>query len=124
MRQTSAQGHPWLRRAPQLAVDPLLGRPALDLGRESTAKIHHLARIATTDFVHLHDSNAELNSIGDYNGAMGGGPGGSAALVRASPAATQQQKPKTVSRGWSGPAGRRGRREERSGAHLDRRGWR
>ena len=41
MRQTSAQGPPRLRRAPQLAVDPLLGRPALDLGRESAAEIRH-----------------------------------------------------------------------------------
>ena len=124
MRHASAQGPCRLRRALQLAVGPLLGHPALDLGRESAAEIRYLARIAAADFVHLHDSNAELNSIGDYNGAMGGGPGGSAALVRASPAAIQQQKPKTVSRGWAGPAGRRGRRGEPTGAHLNRHGSR
>ena len=89
------------------ANKPLHGRPAPHLDPGSAAKSCHPAQIATADFVHLHDSDAELNSIGDYNGAMGGGPGGSAALVRASLAATQQQKPKTVSRGWAGPAGRR-----------------
>ena len=38
---------------------------------------------------------------------MGGGPGGSAAPATASLAAAQQQKPKTVSRGWVGPAAER-----------------
>ena len=38
MRQTSAQGPCRLRHAPQLAVDPLLGRPVADLRRRS---IHH-----------------------------------------------------------------------------------
>ena len=57
MRQTSAQGPSRLRHAPQLAVDPLLGHPALDLGRESAAEIRHLARIAAADFVHLHQTH-------------------------------------------------------------------
>ena len=35
MRQTSAQGPSRLRHAPQLAVDPLLGRPVADLRRRS-----------------------------------------------------------------------------------------
>jgi len=118
------QGPCRLRRAPQCSVDPLLRRPALHLGHESAAKIRHLAQVAAADFVHLHDSNAEVVAQRYANGAMGGGPGDSAAPARASLAATQQQKRKTVSRGWSGPAGRRGWREERSGAHLDRRGWR
>ena len=59
-RHASARGPYRLCRAPQLAVDPLLGRPALDLGRESAAEIHHLARIAAADFVHLQHSNQEL----------------------------------------------------------------
>ena len=93
------QGPCRLRRAPQCCVDPLLRRPALHLGRESTAKIRHLAQVATADFVHLHHSNAELIKGSYAKGAMGGGPGGSAAPATASLAAAQQQKPKTVSRG-------------------------
>ena len=41
MRQTSAQGPHRLRRAPQLAVDPLLGHPALHLCPGSATEIHH-----------------------------------------------------------------------------------
>mgnify|MGYP003314679371 CR=1 FL=1 len=41
MRHTSAQGPYRLRRAPQPAVDPLLGRPVLDLRRESAGEIRH-----------------------------------------------------------------------------------
>ena len=48
MRQTSAQGPSRLRRAPQLAVDPLLGHPALHLGPGSAARIH----LPTTDRKH------------------------------------------------------------------------
>ena len=59
-RRASARGPYRLRRAPQLAVDPLLGRPALDLGRENAVEIRHLARIAAADFVHLQHSNQEL----------------------------------------------------------------
>ena len=44
MRQTSAQGPPRLRRALQLAVDPLLGHPALHLCPGSAAEIHHPAK--------------------------------------------------------------------------------
>ena len=49
--------------------------------------------------------------------------GGSAAPVRASPAPVQPQKPKTVSRGGSGPAGRREREKnavERASIAADR----
>ena len=99
MRQTSAQGPPRLRRAPQLAVDPLLGRPALDLGRESAAEIHHLARIAAADFVHLQHSDAEVVATRYAKGAMGRDPEDSATPATASLAAAQQQKLKTVSRG-------------------------
>ena len=60
MSQTPAHGPSRLRHAQQLAVDPLLGRPALHLGRESAAEIRHLARIAAADFVHLQHSNQEL----------------------------------------------------------------
>ena len=93
------QGPCRLRCAPQCSVHPLLRHLALHLGRESAAKIRHLAQVATTDFVHLHDSNAEVVAAYHANGAMGGGPGGSAAPATASLAAAQQQKPKTVSRG-------------------------
>ena len=98
-RQASVQGPCRLRRAPQCSVDPLLRRPALHLGRESAAKIHHLAQVAATDFVHLHDSDAELINARHANGAMDGGPEDSAAPATASVAAAQQQKPETVSRG-------------------------
>ena len=60
MRQTSAQGPSRLRRALQLAVDPLLGRPALHLDPGSAAKIRHPAQIATADFTDLRHSNQEL----------------------------------------------------------------
>ena len=60
MRHTSAHGPCQLRRAPQHVVDPLLGHPALDLGHESATEIHHPARIAAADFVHLQHSNQEL----------------------------------------------------------------
>ena len=40
-RHASAQGPCRLRRAPQPAVDPLLGRPVLDLCRESACEICH-----------------------------------------------------------------------------------
>ena len=93
------QGPCRLRRASQCSVDPLLRRPALHLGRESAAKIRHLAQVAAADFVHLHHSDAEVVAARYAKGAMGGGPGGSAAPARASLAAAQQQKPKTVSRG-------------------------
>ena len=101
-RCASARGPYWLHRATQLAVDPLLRHPALHLERRSAAKIHHLAQVTTTDFVHLHHSDAELLDAQHANGATGGGPENSNAPGRASLAATQQQKPKTVSRGWVG----------------------
>ena len=44
MRQTSAQGPSRLRRAPQPAVDPLLGHPALHLCPGSAAEIRHPAK--------------------------------------------------------------------------------
>ena len=65
----------------------------------TSAEARHLAQVAAADFVHLHDSNAELITARYANGAMGGGPGDSAAPATASLAAAQQQKPKTVSRG-------------------------
>ena len=92
------QGPCRLRCAPQCSVHPLLRHLALHLGRESAAKIRHLAQVAATDFVHLHHSDAELIKDRYANGAMGGGPGGSAAPATASLAAAPQQKPKTVSR--------------------------
>jgi hypothetical protein len=61
MRHASTHGQYRLRRVTQPAVDALLGRPVLDLGRESAAEIRHLARIAAADFVHLQHSNQELN---------------------------------------------------------------
>ena len=64
MRQTSAQGHPQLRRAPQLAVDPLLGHPALHLCPGSAPKIRYLAPRKFADFVHLQHSNQELKQQG------------------------------------------------------------
>ena len=60
MRHASAQGPCRLRRAPQHVVGPLLDHPALDLGRESAAEIHHLAWIAAADFTDLRHSNQEL----------------------------------------------------------------
>ena len=93
------QGPCRLRRASQCSVDPLLRHPALHLGRESAAKIRHLAQFATTDFVHLHDSDAEVVAARYADGAIGEGPEDSAAPATASVAAEQQQKPKTVSRG-------------------------
>ena len=44
MRQTSAQGPSRLRRAPQLAVDPLLGHPALHLCPGSATENNHPAK--------------------------------------------------------------------------------
>ena len=44
MRRTSAQGPYRLRHAPQLAVDPLLGHPALHLCPGSAAEIRHPAK--------------------------------------------------------------------------------
>ena len=64
MRQTSAQGPPQLRRAPQLAVDPLLGHPALHLCLVSASKIRYLASLKPTYFVHLQHSNQELEQQG------------------------------------------------------------
>ena len=64
----------------------------------SAREARHLAQVATADFVHLHHSDAELINHCYANGAMDGGPGGSAAPATASLAAAQQQKPKTVSR--------------------------
>ena len=117
MRHASAQGPCRLRRAPQHVVGPLLGHPALDLRRESAAEIRHPAQTATADFVHLHQTHQASSSTTYYNSAMRRDAGGSAAPVRASPAPVQPQKPKTVSRGRAGPAGRRGRRRESSGTH-------
>ena len=116
-RHASAQGPCRLRRAPQHVVGPLLGHPALDLRRESAAEIHHLAQTAAADFVHLHQTHQASCATSYYNSPMRRDAGGSAAPVRASPAPVQPQKPKTVSRGRAGPAGRRGRRRESSGTH-------
>ena len=113
----SAHGPCRLRRAPQPAVDPLLGCPALHLGPGSAAKIRHPAQIAAADSVDLRQTHQASCAPTYCNSAMRRDAGGSAAPVRASPAPVQPQKPKTVSRGWVGPAGRRGRRRERSGTH-------
>ena len=119
--QASDQGPCRLGRAHGCAKKLLYGRLPPPI---SAREAHHLAQIATTDFVHLQHSDAAVVAARYAKGAMGRGPEDSAAPATASLAAAQQQKPKTVSRGWSGPAGQRGRWEERSGAHLNRRGWR
>ena len=71
------------------------------------------------DLRRMQHSDAELIKGSYANSAMGRGPEDSATPATASLAAAQQQKPKTVSGGEWRPAGRRGRWEERSGAHLD-----
>ena len=123
-RLPSAYGPCRLGRSQQPAKKPLLCRPALHLGPRSAAKIRHPAHIAAADFVHLHDSNAELIKGSYANSAMGRGPEDSAAPATASLAAAQQQKPKTVSGGEWRPAGRRARGDNTVNAHQDRRGWR
>ena len=65
----------------------------------SAREARHLAQVATADLVHLHNSDAEVVAARYAKGAMGRGPEDSAAPATASLAATQQQKPKTVSRG-------------------------
>ena len=55
---------------------------------------------------------------------MGRGPEDSAAPATASLAATQQQKPKTVSDGGWRPAGWRARGDNAVKTHQDRHGWR
>ena len=68
-RHTSAQRPYRLRRAPQPVVDPLLGRPVLDLRRESAGEIRHPAadrkhKLGQTDgrfrWEHLTDHYAYL----------------------------------------------------------------
>ena len=95
-----AAPRPTARRRPAPAPPSPPSRPG------SATKIPYLAQVATTDFVHLHDSNAEVVAARYANGAMGGGPGGSTAPATASLAATQQEKPKSFrAAGRDRPAG-------------------
>lgn len=107
MRHASTHGPYRLRHVTQHVVDPLLGHPALHLGRESAAEIHHLARIAAADFVHLQHSNQELIYQPYANGSMRRDARDCAAPLTATVLPVPLQKPKTVSHGGSGPAGRR-----------------
>ena len=121
MRQTSAQGPSRLSRAPQLAVDPLLGHPALHLCPGSAPKIRYLAPRKSADFVHLQHSNQELLQQTAGDSPMRRDAEGCAAPLTATVLPVPPQKPKTVSRGGSGPAGRREREKNAAERDLNRR---
>ena len=82
-------------------------------------RIWHPTPIAAAESVDLHQTHQASSATRTvyYYSAMCRDAEGSPAPVRASPAPVQPQKPKTVSRGRAGPAGRRGRRRESSGTH-------
>ena len=119
MRHASTQGPCRLRPAPQLAVDPLPGRPALDLGRESAAEIRHLARIAAADFVHLQHSNQELICQPYANSPMHRDARDCAAPLTATVLPVAQQTENRFRAGAYRPAGGRGG-DNTGKAHLNR----
>ena len=121
MRQTSAQGPPRLHRALQRAVDPLLGHPALHLCPGSAPKIRSLAPRKSADFVHLQHSNQELIQQTAGDSSMRRDAEDCAAPLTATVLPVPPQKPKTVSRGGSGPAGRREREKNARNRDLNRR---
>ena len=121
MRHTSAQGPSRLRRAPQLAVDPLLGHPALHLCPGSAPKIRYLAPRKSSNFVHLQHSNQELIQQPAGDSFMRRDAKDCAAPLTATVLPVPLQKPKTVSRGGSGPAGRREREKNAADQDLNRR---
>ena len=121
MRHASAQGPCWVHRAPQRAVAPLRSHLALHLGPGSASKIRYLAPRKSPNFVHLQHSNQELIQQTAGDSPMRRDAEDCAAPLTATVLPVPPQKPKTVSRGGSGPAGRREREKNAAERDLNRR---